>query len=279
MPVWRSGYRDAYKILTASYTILDYGPNFFDIDSSGGDVTATLPTLADNYGRLLTFHLTDATNTGILDGEGAETIDGSVIFILKRLGHVVVLYADPDAAEWRIVSGGLTNLCHHVDIAIPKRPAANPPGEGVEDNFPTLDFDDGTDESVFFLYELPEEFYKGGNIAVELTWFVDTAPAGVESVVWGLEYKKQSEGDNFDFGAGTTTATDTEVVTAGTPANDKKLHRTTFPTLFAAPGALPHDYFLVRIYRDADNVADDFTGDARLVSINVNIEAVWIKPA
>lgn len=94
----------------------------------------------------------------------------------------------------------------------------------------------------------------------------------MESVVWGVEYKKQSIGDNFDFGAGTTTVTDIEVVTAGTPANDKKIHNTSF--VLTTTGWVKSDILLLRLYRDADNVADDFTGDARVFMFNIGIEVV-----
>ncbi|HDY86559.1 MAG TPA: hypothetical protein ENH82_00405, partial [bacterium] len=78
---------------------------------------------------------------------------------------------------------------------------------------------------MFFHLELPHNYASAGIIHVHFDFFVDTAPASAEGVVWGVEYKKQSIGDIFDFGAGTTTGYTTTAVTTGTPANDKKTHQ------------------------------------------------------
>lgn len=47
------------------------------MDGGSNAVTITLPTLADNLGRVITFLAEDGTNTLTLDGEGAETITDS----------------------------------------------------------------------------------------------------------------------------------------------------------------------------------------------------------
>lgn len=257
----------------ANFVVTDKNVAAILCTTGAGGITGTLPTLADNVGAFLLFIKVDA-GVGVLtlDGEGAETIAGALTNTdIKKQWDAILLFGT--STGWIIIARRcVTEICHHVDIKVPKRPIANPPGEGTEDGFPTLDFDDTQDESIFILYELPAQYYAAGKIDVELSWFVDTAPAGVESVVWGVEYKKLSEGDNFDFGAGSATITDTEVVTAGTPANDKKTHRTKF-TLTTTGFAL-HDWLIIRLYRDADAVADDYTGDARLFSINMNIEAI-----
>jgi len=46
------------------------------IDTSGGNVTATLPSPADMEGKQYGFKIIDATNSFILQGEGANLIDG-----------------------------------------------------------------------------------------------------------------------------------------------------------------------------------------------------------
>lgn len=277
------GYRQStqqhlYKELLVGdspYTVLDGDPDYFFLNTTGGDITVVLPTIADNIGRVLHFLKTSGSNIATLDGEGIELIDAEADHNLYRhRRYVEITPRTSGTTEWTIIVGGPKGMCHHVDVTIPKKPLANPPDDEDIDGFPTLDFDKATDESIFIHYELPANYYHGGAIAIELTWLVDTAPVGVESVVWGLQYKQEVNGDNFNFGVGTTVVTDTEVVTAGTPANDKKRHRTTFSLV--TTGWIPHGYLLVRLYRDADAVADDFDDDVRLVSVNFNIQSVRV---
>ncbi len=163
-----------------------------------------------------------------------------------------------------------TNQSVDVEPGIVKRSVANPPGEGTEDGFLTHDFDASTDESVFFHWEIPHDYASAGTIHIHFDFFVDTAPAGAESVVWGVEYKKQSVGDNFDFSAGTTTAYTQESITTGTPANDKKIHRSSAISL-TVTGFEPGDFVLLRFFRDANGTGgtDDYTADARIVDYHI----------
>ena len=61
------------------YTISDTnGILLIFVDTGGADRTMTLPTVADNTGRILTFVKVDAgVGKVVLDGEGAETINGA----------------------------------------------------------------------------------------------------------------------------------------------------------------------------------------------------------
>lgn len=157
---------------------------------------------------------------------------------------------------------------NNIDLSIPKRPVANPPAEGTEDGFPTLDFDDGTDESVFIMFHLPHTYADGGQIHMHVDAFVDTAPTNPENAVWALEYKKQSHEDNFDFSTGTSTVNCTHPVPTGSPGNDKKIQESD-QLVLNTTGFIAHDIILMRLFRDANNPVDDFTGDVRLMHIHI----------
>lgn len=176
------------------------------------------------------------------------------------------------AGDGELTLFGTAQINKSVDVepGIVKRSVANPPGEGTEDGFLTHDFDASTDESVFFHWEIPHDYASAGVIHIHFDFFVDTAPAGAESVVWGVEYKKQSVGDNFDFSAGTTTAYTQESITTGTPANDKKIHRSSAISL-TVTGFEPGDFVLLRFFRDANGTGgtDDYTADARIVDYHI----------
>lgn len=199
-------------------------------------------------------------STGKLFSAGAAIGDGGV-----------TNYANI-AADGEITLFGTARIIRtaDIDITLPRRPTANPPAQGNEDGFDTLDFDDTTDESIFAEMHLHHDYAAAGLVHVHIEFFVDTAPAGASNVVWGVEYKQVSHGDNFDFGAGTSTVTVTEAITTGTPANDKKIHESAALALTTA-GFAPDDTIFMRIYRDADNGADTFTGDARIIG-KIHIE-------
>lgn len=64
---------------TANYTITDTDPDIVVVGALGAHATITLPTVADNTGRIITVII--GGNPGayncIVDGEGAETINGA----------------------------------------------------------------------------------------------------------------------------------------------------------------------------------------------------------
>ncbi len=77
---WTSLPYDNYGLSAAkslSYTILDDDANVFEVTTGASDRTLMLPTLADNTDRVIEIHKVDAgAGLVIIDGEGAETIDG-----------------------------------------------------------------------------------------------------------------------------------------------------------------------------------------------------------
>lgn len=88
---------------SASYTILDADANWFDVTTGAGDDTLTLPTLADNQDREITIVKVDAgAGVIILDGEGAETIEGNTSYTL--VGQYDKVTVRGSAATWLVVS-------------------------------------------------------------------------------------------------------------------------------------------------------------------------------
>ncbi len=167
---------------------------------------------------------------------------------------------------------GTARVMRSIDLEpiLAKRPSANPPAEGTEDSFPTHDFSPTTDESVFFHLELGHDYAAAGTIHVHFDFFVDVADPCATSVVWGVEYKKLSTGDNFDFDLGTTIAYTQTSVTLGTPANDKKIHQSAEINL-TTTGFVAGDYILLRLFRDADGTGgtDDFPRDSRVIDYHI----------
>ena len=170
---------------------------------------------------------------------------------------------------------GAARVMISIDLepSLATRPATGAPDEGKEpaNSFVTHDFDDTNDESVYFHLELPHDYADAGTIHVHFDFFVDVAEVGAASVVWGVEYKKLSIGDNFSFTLGAETIGYTQTdVTLGTPANDKKVHRSAEINL-TTTGFVAGDYILMRLFRDANGTggADTFPRDARVIDYHI----------
>lgn len=146
------------------------------------------------------------------------------------------------------------------------------PGSSTEDGFPIHDYSAASDESVFIHWEIPHEYADGGEIHLHAEYFVDTAPVGDVNVTWGIEYKKLSIGDNFSFSSGTTTIIVNDLLTTGTPVNDKSIHSS--PEIhLVTTGFVPMDVVLIRFFRDANasevGATDAFGSDARLFNYHL----------
>lgn len=92
---------------SADYTILDTDINpIILVDGAGTDVTITLPTLADNQNALITIiQAEDVLVTPadiIIDGEGAETINGETSLTFFKRHDSITLFGAPN--EWIILS-------------------------------------------------------------------------------------------------------------------------------------------------------------------------------
>jgi hypothetical protein len=92
--------------VSADYTVLD-DDDYEVIEATGGagGITITLPTLADNAGRILKIIKVDA-DPGLIDidGEGAETINGEAVQQLTSQYAAISLIAG--TTEWKVLNAG-----------------------------------------------------------------------------------------------------------------------------------------------------------------------------
>lgn len=143
----------------------------------------------------------------------------------------------------------------------------NPP-RNDEDNFATIDFDDSTEEELFFKIHTPLDADPSRKMYFHLDFFVDNVDQAVERAVrWGIEYKIIQHGQVVDFDAGTFTSLKTHAIPITTV--DKEMMACEDLVLSAAnyPG---EGILLFRLYRDVTNVADTHNGDARLFGIHLH---------
>jgi len=142
------------------------------------------------------------------------------------------------------------------------KPSTNPPDEGEYQGFQFHRFDRGTEEQVYYLWHVPDDFATGNaSVKGHFGFFVENPPSGGgdEAVVLGFEYKKISPGDTFDFSAGTSEGTLTTTITDGEAAY--KWHETA-EGMCTTTGWAAEDIILFRFYRDATNVNDTYDNEA-----------------
>lgn len=160
-----------------------------------------------------------------------------------------------------------------IQISSMKKGVGSPPGESLEDGFPTLDFDDGNDEEVFVLVHSPHDYAAGTVISFHIEFFVDAVDAVNEkNVVWGIEVKVIQHGSVFDFSSGTL-VTYMEHAIPITTSNKTLLScdgLTIGPDVLVSEGLL-----IVRLFRDADSTGgdDSHVGDARVLYAHLHYTA------
>lgn len=74
-------------------------------DTSGGDVTITLPAVSGNAGLTYTIKKISASNTCTIDGNLSETIDGATTKDLVSNYAFIKIVTDGD--EWHIVASNI----------------------------------------------------------------------------------------------------------------------------------------------------------------------------
>ncbi len=91
--------------ISADTTIGDQTTNkLYWCDSGTDGIKITLPTLADNQNIELTFLQTNSdSSVTMIDGEGAETINGLTHVFLENQGQTLKLKGE--SSEWKIISG------------------------------------------------------------------------------------------------------------------------------------------------------------------------------
>jgi len=110
-----SDWKDIINILNSIHSITDSNYTITDTDgydiievsktTSSGTNTITLPTVADNAGRKLLIKL-NQQSTGyadylIIDGEGAETIEGNATWQMNGAGDFLSIISN--GTEWKVV--------------------------------------------------------------------------------------------------------------------------------------------------------------------------------
>jgi hypothetical protein len=143
-------------------------------------------------------------------------------------------------------------------------PASAPATLDLRNEHPVLDFDSAAPESARFSGAIPSH-YGGGGLNVVVAWAATSATSG--DVVWSAAFERHAAGD-ADFDADGFGAAQSAVGAA--PAVSGALRYTTIAIDGAdLDDAAAGEHFRLRIARVADDASDTMSGDAELVSVEI----------
>jgi len=145
------------------------------------------------------------------------------------------------------------------DLRVPLTGISGPGSSGTAPGFDVFlgavrayAFDPTTDEELLFTSQLPHKWKEGTSIVPHIHWSPEDTNTG--NVVWSLEYTKASI--NGTFGATTTIS----VTDAGDGTAYK--HQVADFAAISMTGETISTILVCRLFRDADNGSDTYTGDA-----------------
>lgn len=198
-------------------------------------------------------------------------VDGKLLFNQTR-GY---MGRETRMDEDLIISGNINltgksnvyfNLTKEIEIGVSRfrLPGLNPPRETVIGVFPTLQFDDAQEESVYSGEHVLDDYLDGTDWTVSIYWApVDTNPG---NVTWCVEIVGLTPNQGETLGD----ATGTYCVTDETRETQYELLQSGNITVSGA-GTHVDDQFGFRLYRDADaaGAIDNYGSDAALVEATV----------
>lgn len=152
-----------------------------------------------------------------------------------------------------------------IDLERWTKDAVDPPGWSNEAGFLTADFDDGKNESIYFVWHTCHTYADDGQIHVHLDFFVDSLPGANSTIVWTLEYKHIPHNDIFNFTNYQTLSVSNSISTTDLT---KQMYQSG-QMLLNTTGWCKEDVVLLKLYRPGGLGGDDYTGDARLINIHV----------
>ncbi len=205
----------------------------------------------------------------VLGGSGSD-----ITFNADTLKGEPVYMGDLNITGDLTVTGSASQIAYfeswEIDPSIPGQPSG-PPAQSNIDNFTVLLYDFNSDEQVYYTWEVPHNYNSADSVMVHFAFVSTSAVTTVQdtNVVWGVEYKLINMGDDFDFSGGTSTALDTVTWSSGS-VNDYMHGDISLTTT----GFSDEDAVMMRLYRDADNAADDYGADAGVIKFHIDYKVI-----
>lgn len=163
-----------------------------------------------------------------------------------------------------IILHGDARLERRMSIGAPSwKRGATAPTETYENLFATLTFADGADDAGHYTAWVPERWDDTEDMTVYIHWQHDTV-AKIGSVLWNLNYIGIKDGED-PAGGGTLISQ----LSAGNHPQDELIY-TQFTTKILAANLERGDDLGLKLWRNGDDLTDDLTEGAELVSVHIH---------
>lgn len=149
--------------------------------------------------------------------------------------------------------------------AMSEPPASNYATFDTRNTVLVLDFDDSTDETVYFRGLMPRA-YAGGGVTVTIGWAATSAITG--NCIWDVAFMSISD-DADDIDTKAFAAVNSVTDAAASASGEVAYPTVTFTDGVDMDSVAAGEYFMLSVTRDADNVSDTMTGDAELVFVEI----------
>jgi hypothetical protein len=136
------------------------------------------------------------------------------------------------------------------------------PDQGTEGTFSTLLFADNVTEEAYYNLHIPRDWAVGTDIELSAYW--SPTSAGTGTVAWEFDWEAIASNSNETLGAGSTHVD----IHDQAEALDNELLETSYGVISGASLALD-DTVGIKFYRDHDDAADDYSGDAALIHLEI----------
>jgi hypothetical protein len=194
-------------------------------------------------------------------GSGANT---AAKLAIGTALQVLRVNAGATALEWAAAASGSGTKTYAVFTPMTSQPpASNYATLDTRNSIAVLDFDDTTEESVFWVGAMPEAASLGSGLIVNIFFMATSATSG--DARFGAQFERMNtdeDSDSFD------TATEATVTTSGTSGIVTKLAITCTTIDSIAAG----EAYRLKIYRDTSG-ADTITGDVEVVAVELRSAA------
>lgn len=251
-----TNYARVYRITTAGGVVTNNSGSDFDYRAGPGGVHGG--SGGAGSGDVATDAIWDAAGDLVV-GTGANT---AARLAAGTNGHVLTLAAGTPA--WQPPSGSSGTKTYATFTPMTSQPpASNFATLDTRNSIAVLDFDDTTEESVFWVGVMPEAASLASGLIVNIFFMATTATSG--DARFGAQFERMNtdeDSDSFD------TATEATVATSGTSGIVTKLSITCTTIDSIAAGEL----YRLKIYRDTSG-ADTITGDVEVVAVEVRSAA------
>ena len=144
-------------------------------------------------------------------------------------------------------------------------PSANPMLRDIIGMFPVVRADDGTEESMYMVLEVPGDWKAGTDLSLHFHFMNVDLQSGTNSVITGIEFAAVAGGET-----GTPGTTIVEVTDALALNQAALIKGETSDLVILAAAIAAGDLIGVRVYRKAAAGGDDVTGDIAYSAAHLN---------